>query len=77
MMRFYTQPHRFYGGVDLHARTLAVCVLDAQGHIVRACSIPANPEALLDTVAPFRNGCNPHPSDTRPTTSGPNSKSAF
>jgi hypothetical protein len=30
-MRFYNQPHRFYGGVDLHARTLALCVLDAAG----------------------------------------------
>jgi hypothetical protein len=29
MMRFSNQTHRFYCGVDLHARTLAVCVLDA------------------------------------------------
>jgi hypothetical protein len=31
MMRFYNQQHRFYCGIDLHARTLAVCILDADG----------------------------------------------
>ena len=33
-MRFYNQPHRFYCGVDLHARTLSLCVLDAAGNTV-------------------------------------------
>ena len=28
-MRFYNQQHRFYCGIDIHARTLALCVLDA------------------------------------------------
>src|SRR5436305_15336706 len=27
MMRFYNQPHRFYAGIDLHARTMHVCIL--------------------------------------------------
>ncbi len=31
-MRFGTQQHRFYCGIDLHARTLAVQLLDADGH---------------------------------------------
>ena len=26
-MRFYNQSHRFYCGVDLHARTLYLCIL--------------------------------------------------
>jgi hypothetical protein len=55
-MRFYTQPHRFYGGVDLHARTLAVCILDGQGQVVCARGIPARADAFLDCVAPFRDG---------------------
>ncbi len=33
-MRFYNQQHGFYCGVDLHARMLAVCILDAEGRIV-------------------------------------------
>jgi transposase len=55
-MRFYTGQHRFYCGVDLHARTLSLHVLDAQGKAVLARTIPASPEAFLQAVAPFRDG---------------------
>ena len=27
-MRFYQQQHGFYCGIDLHARTMHVCVVD-------------------------------------------------
>ncbi|MGH8606335.1 MAG: TIR domain-containing protein, partial [Gammaproteobacteria bacterium] len=27
-MRFYTQQHKFYCGIDLHARTMYVCILN-------------------------------------------------
>ena len=30
-MRFYTTPHPFYGGIDLHARTMDVCILNQAG----------------------------------------------
>ncbi len=33
-MRSYNRQHRFYSGVDLHARTLSRCVLDAAGAAV-------------------------------------------
>jgi transposase len=55
-MRFYNQTHRFYCGVDLHARTISVCVLDAAGAIVREATIHATPAAVLDALAPFRDG---------------------
>ncbi len=42
-MRFYNQSHRFYCGVDLHARTLSVHILDAEGETVFAKTIPASP----------------------------------
>ena len=41
-MRIYNQPHRFYCGVDLHARSLFVKVLDG-GH-----SAGVEPASLLD-----------------------------
>jgi transposase len=53
-MRFYNQQHRFYCGVDLHARTLALCVLDAQGQVVARLTIAASPQAVLDALAPYR-----------------------
>jgi transposase len=55
-MRFYNQPHRFYCGVDLHARTLSLCVLDAAGTIVLQQTVVAGPDAFLRAVAPFRDG---------------------
>jgi hypothetical protein len=28
------QPHRFYCGIDLHARTMHVCILEHDGDVV-------------------------------------------
>ena len=55
-MRFYNQQHRFYCGVDLHARTLAVCVLDAAGTAVFRDNVTASPVAVRGALAPFREG---------------------
>ena len=33
-MRFYKEHHQFYIGIDLHARTMYVCVMDNDGDIV-------------------------------------------
>jgi hypothetical protein len=32
-MRFYTQSHRYYCGIDLHARWMYVCILDPEGEV--------------------------------------------
>jgi transposase len=55
-MRFYNQPHRFYCGVDLHARTMYLCILDQAGQVVLDRNLPARPDAFLRAVAPFRDG---------------------
>jgi transposase len=55
-MRCYNQPHRFYCGVDLHARSLYTHVLDAKGKTVLERNLPAEPAVFLDAVAPFRDG---------------------
>jgi transposase len=55
-MRFYTQQHRFYAGIDLHARTMHVCVLDHDGSVVFDRNLPARLDALLRALAPFRDG---------------------
>jgi transposase len=54
MMRFYDQQHRFYAGIDLHAKSMHVCILDAQGTVVFDANLPCCPTAFLDAVAPFR-----------------------
>jgi len=55
-MRCYNQPHQFYCGVDLHARSLYAHVLDAKGQTVLDRDLPASPAAFLDAVQPFRDG---------------------
>jgi len=55
-MRFYNQPHAAYCGVDLHARTMYLHVLDAQGQTRFEKNLPARPDAFLDAIAPWRNG---------------------
>jgi transposase len=55
MMRFYNQAHQFYCGIDLHARLLAVCILDQAGNIVLQTEIPADKRLLLDALAPYRS----------------------
>ncbi len=55
-MRFYTRQHRFYCGIDLHARTMHLCILDQTGAVVFDKNLPAGPAALLRAVAPFRDG---------------------
>jgi transposase len=54
-MRFYTQQHRFYCGIDLHARSLHVCVLDQAGTVLFDRNLPARPDALLRARAPYRD----------------------
>ena len=55
-MRFYTQPHRFYFGVDLHARTMYLCILDHDGLPLLHREFPAQAAAFLDAIAPYRDG---------------------
>jgi transposase len=53
-MRFYTKQHPFYCGIDLHARTMDVCLLDQAGKTRLHRNMPATPEALLKASAPSR-----------------------
>src|ERR671933_883087 len=53
-MRFYTKQHQFYCGIDLHARTMDLCVLNQDGEILVHRNLPADPELFLKTVAPYR-----------------------
>jgi transposase len=53
-MRFYTKPHQFYGGIDLHARTMYLCILNQAGEMLVHRHMPAAPEPFLNTIAPYR-----------------------
>src|SRR3989454_2225351 len=53
-MRFPPGHHRHYCGIDLHTRTMYVCILDAAGSVLVHQNLPAKPEALLAILAPYR-----------------------
>jgi transposase len=52
-MNFYNTTHQHYCGIDLHARSLYVCILDRQGETLLHKEIPANPEPLLNLIQPY------------------------
>jgi len=54
-MRFYTQQHNHYCGIDLHARSMYVCILDQAGTILVHKNLPTTPEAFLRVIAPYRD----------------------
>jgi transposase len=57
-MRFFQPPAdaRFYAGVDLHARSLFLCVLGRDGQECLARNLTAAPGPFLKAVGPFRDG---------------------
>ena len=54
-MNFYTRQHKHYGGIDLHARAMYVCILDQSGTKLVHKNLPTTPEAFLRIVAPYRD----------------------
>jgi transposase len=54
-MRFYTSQHRHYCGIDLHAKTMYVCILDRDGQVLVHKNLPSNPKAFLEVIAPYRD----------------------
>jgi transposase len=53
-MRFYTEQHRYYCGIDLHARSMYICILDRDGNVLLHKNLRANPDAFLKAVAKYR-----------------------
>jgi transposase len=53
-MRCSTKQHPFSCGIDLHARTMYLCVLHQDGEILVHRNMPAGPEPFLKAIAPYR-----------------------
>jgi hypothetical protein len=54
MMRFYQQQHPYYCGVNLHARTMHVCVIDVAGVTREHVNMQCDAGRLLKLVEPHR-----------------------
>ena len=53
-MRFYTKQHKYSCGIDLHARSMYICILDEEGETVLHKNRKATPETFLRSIAPYR-----------------------
>src|SRR3989449_11600149 len=54
-MRFYNRQHRHYCGIDLHVKTMYVCILDGGGQVLVHRNVKATAETFLEIVAPYRD----------------------
>src|SRR5215204_1988502 len=54
-MRFYTQQHKHYCGIDLHARQMYLCILDSAGTVLLSRNIVCTPQAFLSAVKAYRD----------------------
>jgi transposase len=53
-MRFYTDQHRHYCGIDLHARSLYLCILNQAGKTLVHQKLACDREQLLRVLRPYR-----------------------
>jgi transposase len=53
-MRFSTKQHHASCGIDLHARSMDVCILTQEGEIMLHRNMQASPAPFLKALAPYR-----------------------
>ena len=53
-MRFYTQQHRHYCGIDLYARSMYICILDQAGKTLVHRKLSCDPDELRKVLRPYR-----------------------
>ncbi len=53
-MQFYTNQHKFYCGIDLHARKMYICILDSKGDVLLHRNMNTNREQFLHIIEPYR-----------------------
>jgi Transposase len=56
LRRFYAKQHPFYCGIDLHARSLYVCIVNQDGEVLLHRNMTAAPAPFLKAIAPYREG---------------------
>ena len=55
-MRFYTNEHTYYCGIDLHVENMFLCIVDCRGAVLLHKNIKTEPEQLLLELEPYRDG---------------------
>ncbi|MDO9580969.1 MAG: IS110 family transposase [Bacteroidales bacterium] len=53
-MNFYKEQHKFYCGIDLHARKMYLCILDEKGEVKLHRNMDTDREIFLKAIEPYR-----------------------
>ena len=53
-MNFYTGQHKYYCGIDLHARTMYVCIMDREDEVLVHRNMRTSEEDFLKVIEPYR-----------------------
>jgi len=53
-MKFYTKTHIHYCRIDLHTKTMFICILDNDANIFFYKNIPVKADVFLELIAPYR-----------------------
>ena len=53
-MRFYHGTHQHWCGIDLHARTMYLCIVDSAGTVVFHRNLPTDRQHLIEVISPYR-----------------------
>jgi transposase len=54
-MRFYSKLHKHYCGVDIHAKTIYVCIIDQEARIIKQKNIKSNPASFMKAIDKYRD----------------------
>jgi len=55
-MRFYHGTHQHWCGIDLHAKSMYVCILDHHGQVLVHRNLRTSPADFLAVIEPYREG---------------------
>lgn len=52
-MKFYNNQHKYYCGIDLHARKMYVCIISSKGKVMVHENIKTDPETFFELIFPY------------------------
>ncbi len=52
-MKFYTQQHKHYCGIDLHTKMMYLCIINEKNQIVLHKNIKTKPDIFMQNIQPF------------------------
>lgn len=53
-MRYVKVASRYYGGIDLHSKSMVICIMDSNGKVITTRRLENRAGELLQVIAPYR-----------------------